>query len=438
VHLDHAAVHASSWDGLRNGSTGVRGLPRPQRSEWGARVTFAGTARALRPCPDPVAHRSVNTSEFQAEDDVAVFGRVPVARRNILADRRRLFIAVAGIGVALGLIFLLEGLWQGFQVQISAYEDNVGADLFVGQAGVHNFLGDTSVIPKSAAEQVQAIPSVDSADPITARFVILDLHGRKQFTFLIAAEQGRIGGPWRLAAGRRVAEADEAVIDRTLADQHGVAVGERIDIAGRPFEVVGLSEQTRSWMSSFVFVSPTAAETLLRSAGTASYLLVNAADPEMTARLIETRTGLTALPAATLAENDRVQLSKVFGEPINLMVGVAFVAGTIIVALTVYSAIVERIREYGIAKAMGARWARLFGIVLGQTLVLAALGTVAGFLVYLGAYRLVALVRPQFWVHLTPSTVLLVIAAAALMALLAAVIPTRRVARLDPASVYRG
>jgi putative ABC transport system permease protein len=115
----------------------------------------------------------------------AVFGRVPVARRNILADRRRMLIAVAGIGVALALIFLLEGLWRGFQVQISAYEDNVRADLFVGQAGVHNFLGDTSVIPTTAADEVRGIPGVTRVDPITARFVILDLHGRKQFTFLV-------------------------------------------------------------------------------------------------------------------------------------------------------------------------------------------------------------------------------------------------------------
>ena len=104
----------------------------------------------------------------------------------------------------------------------------------------------------------------------------------------------------------------------------------------------------------------------------------------------------------------------------------AFVAGTLIVALTVYSAIVERIREYFITKAMGAGRARLFGIVLGQTLVLAGLGTVAGFVVYQGAYRLIALARPQFWVRLTPATVLLVLTAAVLMALLAAVVPTRR------------
>lgn len=367
-----------------------------------------------------------------------MFGRVPVARRHILADRRRLAIAVVGIGAALGLILLLEGLWQGFQKQISAYEDNVGADLFVGQAGIQNFLGDTSVIPASVVEQVRAVPGVTRADPVTAKAVILDLHGQKQFAFLIAAERGGMGGPWRLTAGRQVAADNELVVDSTLAGQHGVRIGEQMGLLGRQFQIVGLSAETRSWMSSFVFVSPQAAGALLRSAGTASYVLVDAVDPEAVAPQIERRTSLTVLRPTTLAENDRALLSKIMGAPLSLMVAVAFIAGTLIVALTVYSAIVERIREYGIAKALGApRW-RLFGIVLGQTSVLAALGTVAGFLVYQGAFRLVALARPQFWVQLTPGTMAMVLAAAGLMALLAAVIPTLRVTRLDPASVYRG
>jgi putative ABC transport system permease protein len=144
------------------------------------------------------------------------------------------------------------------------------------------------------------------------------------------------------------------------------------------------------------------------------------------------------LPAETLAANDRALLGKIMGGPLTLMVAVAFVAGTLIVALTAYSAIVERTREYGIAKAIGARRATLLRIVLGQTMTLAALGTVTGFVVYQGAHRLVALVRPQFWTRLDAGTVLLVVAAAGLMALLAAVIPTRHVARVEPASVYGG
>jgi len=364
--------------------------------------------------------------------------RVPLARRNAFADRQRLAVAVVGVGLAIGLIFLLQGLWQGFQVQISAYEDNVGANIFVAQSGSRNFLGDTSTVPVSFVEKIRSLPGVEVASPILARFVVLELHGQKQFTFLIAPEPGSLGEPWKVLEGRKVRSTGEAVIDQTLADQHDIAIGEGIEINGEGFHVVGLSGDTRSWMASFVFISPASAEQIFNLQGTASHVLVKASDPTVTAQEIERTTGLTAIPAATLAANDRALLTGIIGAPLNLMVVVTFLAGTIIVALTVYSAIVDRIREYGIARALGARASLLFRIVLGQTLVLAVSGTIFGFAVYQAAWRLVALVRPQFWVKLTPATLLGVLAAAAGMALLAAVIPTRRVARLDPASVYRG
>ena len=61
----------------------------------------------------------------------ATFAGVPVGRRNLFADRRRLVISVVGVAAALALIRLLQGLWLGFQRQITAYEDNVGADPFI-------------------------------------------------------------------------------------------------------------------------------------------------------------------------------------------------------------------------------------------------------------------------------------------------------------------
>lgn len=87
--------------------------------------------------------------------------QVPVARRNILADRRRLAIAVLGVGLAVGLIFLLEGLWSGLLTQISAYPDRIGATLFVRQLGA-KALGD-GVIPVSAVGRVRAVRGVAAA-----------------------------------------------------------------------------------------------------------------------------------------------------------------------------------------------------------------------------------------------------------------------------------
>ena len=56
-----------------------------------------------------------------------------------------------------------------------------------------------------------------------------------------------------------------------------------------------------------------------------------------------------------IVENDRRLIISIFGIPIRLMVAVAFAAGTLIIALTAYTSVAERRREYGIVKAMGAR-----------------------------------------------------------------------------------
>lgn len=363
---------------------------------------------------------------------------VPVARRNILADRRRLATSVLGVGAALALILLLQGLWGGFRVQISAYEDNVGADLFVGEPGTRNFFGVPSVLPMEAVETIRAVPGVDEADPVAARFAVLNLHGRKQFAFLIGSYPGHMGGPWDVVAGRAVDENDEIVVDRTLAGQHGIGLGDRLDVMGEPFRVVGLSGGTRSWMASYVFTSHHAVERLLKMPGTTSFVLVRTGEPVGVSEAIRERTDLAVLTPGELGDNDRALLARIMNGPLSLMLLIAFLAGTLIIALTVYSAIVERIREYGIAKAMGARPGRLFRIVLGQTLIIGALGTTAGYLLFRGASLLVVRLRPQMWVQVSWTEVGGAALAAALMAVLAAVVPTRRVARLDPASVYRG
>lgn len=361
-----------------------------------------------------------------------------MARRNILADRRRLAVSVLGVGAAIALILLLQGLWAGFKVQISAYEDNVGADLFVGEPGARDFLGAPSVLSLDAVRAIRTVPGVDRAAPVVARFAVLDLHGRKRFAFLIGSVPGRMGGPWDLAAGRAARRDDEIVVDRTLADQHGIGLGERLEVMGEAFRVVGLSEGTRSWMASFVFTTHDAVERLLKMPGTTSFVLVRTREPVTVAAAIRDRTGLAVLTPRELGDNDRALLARVMNGPLSLMLLVAFAAGTLIVALTVYSAIVERIREYGIAKAMGARGGRLFRIVLGQTVIVTALGTTAGYLLFRGGAWLVVTFRPQMWVHRSLADVAGAIVAAGLMAVLAAAVPTRRIARLDPASVYRG
>lgn len=363
--------------------------------------------------------------------------RVPVARRNIFSDRRRLRTGVFGVGVSIALIFLLQGLWGGFQVQLAAYAENAGVQLFVGDRGTRTSW-ESSVVPLAAVDQLRAIADVRRADPISSRTTILTLHGRKVFATLVGYEPGGLGGPWRITEGRSVRGTGEAVIDRTLARQHGITAGGSVQVQGERFRVVGLSAGTRTWMSAYVFVSRAAAAALFKTPETANFVLVRTSRPDAVAARIARGQGLGALTVPQLVENDRRLIAGIMAGPIELMVLIAFVAGTLVVALTVYAQVVERAREYGIIKAMGAGRRRLFAIVLEQTFVLAAFGLVAGSaLFWVGGWAVVWL-RPQFSLSLSGAQIGQVAGAAVLMALIAAVVPTRRIARLDPASVYRG
>lgn len=362
---------------------------------------------------------------------------VPIARRNILADRRRLAISTLGVGLAVALILLLQGLWSGVLSQVSAYQTNVGADLFVTEAGVRS--PGESALPVAAAEQVRRVPGVQAADAVTLRSVILEMDGVKEAVVVAGFRPGGLGGPWHLAAGRTVRTDGELVIDEGLAGDHGIRLGQRMEVLGTFFRVVGLSSRTRTFVGGgYVFVSEDAAEALFGSPSTASAVLVTTRDPSGAARAIRAATGLEVSTAGQAALDARDAYNKVLGGPLRLMILIAFAAGTFTVALTAYSAVVDRLREYGIAKAMGAGRARLFRMVLGQTLFLAALGTVAGYLLFLAGSRILLSAVPQFLVELPTTALGAVVVAAGAMALLAAIVPTRRVGRLDPASVYRG
>ena len=362
--------------------------------------------------------------------------QVPVAWRNILAERRRLAIAVLGAGLAVALILLLEGLWSGLLTQISAYPDHVRATFFVRQPGAKTL--SEGVVPASAAGRVRAVPGVAAAGPVLTRWVVLDLHGRKQVVTVVGFTPGSLGGPWALAAGRTVGADGEVVIDRTLAAEHAITLGGTLGVTGRSFRVVGLSSGTRSFMGTgYLFMSLHSAQAMFGAENTATFVLVRAAGPVAVRAAIAGRTGLSVASPDLVAAAEQNLYAGIMGKIFNLMVVIAFAAGTLIVALTVYSAISDRLGEYGIAKALGARRGRLFRIVAGQTTVLSGLGLVAGLLLYLGGSRLITALWPQFQIELTFRALGVVTVAALLMGMLAALVPTRRVARLDPASVYR-
>jgi putative ABC transport system permease protein len=120
------------------------------------------------------------------------------------------------------------------------------------------------------------------------------------------------------------------------------------------------------------------------------------------------------------------------------MVAIAYIVGVLVVGLVIYTATIERRREYGALKAIGARNRVLYRIVTIQAVIAAVVGSFVGIGFALAAGAALMAWRPQFLVAIEPAAAAIVLASSLLMAILAALIPARSVARLEPAEVFRG
>jgi putative ABC transport system permease protein len=363
-----------------------------------------------------------------------------LARRNLFRDRTRFLLSVAGVAVSIGLILVLAGYRSGVYRQASAYLDNTPGSVVVAERGIRNFLGTSSVLPPEAIGAVEAAPGVASAIPVVSQFVIFERHGRKDGYSLIGYDPATGGGPWKLVEGREPAADDELVIDRTAARQHEIAIGDQVGLLDRDATIVGLSDETTFWAGSIAFARITTLESLARSPGLRSFLIVTPEAGTSPEALRDQMTipGTEVLLKSDVIANDRKLMARVYDAPIGLMVAIGFVVGVLVVGLVIYTATIERRREYGAIKAIGARNRTLYRVVAAQAFIATSAGAVAGVALGYGGGAALMAWRPPFRVDIEPAAVAVVLVASLAMAILAALIPARAVARLEPAEVFRG
>lgn len=364
-----------------------------------------------------------------------------LAFRNLWQQKFRLVLSITGVALAMTLIILLNGFLSGVYVQVTAYLDNKPADLIIAQEGVTNLLGATSLLPAGVAAQARGVPGVAQVIPIVSQFVIFDLHDEKVVAYMVGYDLKVGGGPWRLKDGRIPQDDDEVVLDWVMAGQHNIQIGDLIDILDEEFTVVGLSDGTNSWMASFFFVDKRAAEKLLLTPGATSFVLLrlepDADGTAVTDRLKRRLRNVEILSAAEMRQNDLNLLVQIFAAPLQMMVTIAFAVGTAILGMVIYTATVERTREYGVLKAVGAKNTHLYWLVAQQGLVTAVVGVILGISLAWLAGQAIMNNSPKFLIVVQPRSIITVSLSGLLMGLLAALLPARHVARLDPARVFR-
>lgn len=362
---------------------------------------------------------------------------VPVTRRFLTTRPVRTAAGAVGIGLALMLMLLLAGLWVGVQDRVTTYDDHLGADLVVVPAGTRSLFADPGILPAPAVDTIARTPGVTAAAPLRTMYQILELrHGKAAVAAVAYDPSSGLGGPWAFTDGRAPAAVDEVAVDTLWAQQHDFAIGDRLPILGHSMRVVGLTDDTALFMTPLLFITTTGMDQMLRASGSTGAVLVSTADPDAVTAQLRDAEYTVRTPTELRAASLRLA-TDIYGSPVRLMVGVAFAAGTLIVALVAYTRVTEQQRDLGVLKALGATPGRLRRIAVGETVALTVLGTLGAVVLLVITRELLAWWRPAFPVLLSPGTIAQTAAAAAAMALLAAWLPARRLNRLDAASAFR-
>lgn len=365
--------------------------------------------------------------------------RVALARKNLFEDRRRALLSVVGVGLSLVLVLVLNGIYAGAMRQVTAYIRNSPADVFVAQQDVRTMHMTQSVLPAGTVEAVRRVDGVDWAEPLRYTTSVIDSGRVARLTYVFGYDTtaGR-AGPKEIIRGRAPAEG-EVVVDAVVADELGVGVGDEVSVLGRPFRISGLSTDGTNIVNTTVYLRTQDFAAIRGDA--VAYLLVGAG-PEVDANVLVSRIG-QAVPGVTAQTRDGFThqeanvVRDMAADVMGVMTVIGFLIALAVVGLTLFSATLSKLREYGIVKALGAGPGRLAATVLAQAAWSVALGLVVAVAVSLALGAAVAAFTPNVRIVLETRSVLRTVVSALVVGGAAALIPLRRVLAVDPSTAFR-
>ena len=393
-----------------------------------------------------------------------------VARKNLFSERTRLAISVGGVALSVLLISLLLSLYRGWDERVGGFVEDSSIDVWIGSEGSKDFLSAASLLPfdatkgpdpcvEAAGEAIRSgtatgppirVEDVQEYRPMIIRpmegvrvkVISGDTEkiGAKMDLQFIGFDLGtRLGGPIKIVEGEGNPTGNQVVVDEALSKRFGVDVGDILRAGGRDWDVIGKSSGGDFIAVQTVFVSFKEAQDALGYEGKTTFWVTRLkknADPDLFVASI-TDPKVVAFTRADFAENTRQRiLSNVL--PILLAVlGLAFIVGLAVAGLTIYTATVEKAREYGILKAVGFKNSYLYRVVLEQSLVTGVLGFAIGAGLTVAVSPFARDFVPQFVTFVKWQDILAVAGATLVMSAIAAYVPVRRLASIDPVAVFK-
>lgn len=366
---------------------------------------------------------------------------VSIARKNLFQEKTRLIISAGGVAFSVLLILTILGLYQFWGKKITAFIDNVQTDLWVSQKGSADMFHSISLMPTAKAFDLKKIEGVADVDRFLGKRLAYERKDKEIFTFVVGYDPEReVIRPVKIEEGAARPKKGEIIIDRVFAKNNDYKIGDTISIYNQDFKISSIASGGNLVLFQYSFINFDEAEELYQMKDLANYFLVRVkegADLDSIKREIEKDSNLQAVSSLDFAKKNRAIIEEGFLPIIWVLVIIGFVIGVAVIGLTIYTATVEKTREYGVLKALGASNLKLYKIIFEQSLISGLIGYVIGLgLTFLSA-EIIERFVPAFAVLLRGREILLVFGAAILMSVFASYVPIRKIVKIDPAIVFK-
>jgi putative ABC transport system permease protein len=360
---------------------------------------------------------------------------IPVATRMLLRNRTASLVTVAAVAAIVALQLFLFAVHEGVREGSTSYVRRAGVDIWIARKNSDNILKSSSYLRADVADDVAQIEGVAIASPLVRVITKADI-GRRRSSTLFLFGFDRLGAP----PGSPALQPHELVLDRSFARKYGLDVGASLDIQGQRFRVAGLSDGTNALVSQFAFARQDDAETLLGLPGIASFILVKVRDIRERAavarRIRAQQPDLAVYEGPDFVRAHEEEMDSGVLPVFAALAAFGAAVCVLLVALTLYSAVLARRQDYATLKAIGAGQPFLLRVVLGQAVLATAAGTLVGAALAVGMAPLLVRLVPALTLRYSPR-LFAVFPACLVVGALAAAAPVLLLRRIDPEEVFR-
>ena len=161
-----------------------------------------------------------------------------LAIRDIRYHRGRFILTSIGLGLLLGVVMSMGGIYRGLFADALAVLDFTRADIWVVQQDTNGPFAETSRIPEDIKYRIRAVPGVAEASPLSFQTIQIERMGKPFRFFLIGYDLNGFGGPPEIIAGRNIRQKH---FEMVVAGAMRMEIGEKIHLGLHDYTVVGIT-----------------------------------------------------------------------------------------------------------------------------------------------------------------------------------------------------